>query len=150
MALDYRARFSSAEISIIVHATENEQKILDSLCNIFSISVNRFSFTQSDGHWGNKILFLTARLESSEANILFTKIMSSLSSLERNYISDFYANYTDEKGNVYIRLDKQGICQAKVYLSEIDSVRFRFRPVKRFDLHKSTASNSRRPLSSRQ
>jgi RNA binding exosome subunit len=150
MALDYRTRFSSAEISIIVHATENEQKILGSLCNIFSISVNRFSLTQSAGHWGNKILFLTARLGSSEANILFIKIISSLNSLEKNYLSNFYANYKDEKGNLYIRLDKQGICQGKVSLSEIDSIRFRFRPVKRFDFGKDAASNSRRPLSSRQ
>jgi RNA-binding protein len=150
MALDYNTGFSSAEISIIVHATENEQRILDSLCNIFSISVNRFSFIQSSGHWGNKIIFLTARLGSSEANILFKKIMASLNSLEKNYISNFYTNYKDEKGNLYIRLDKQRICQGKVSLSEIDSIRFRFRPVKRFYLGKSTAFDSRRPLTSRQ
>jgi hypothetical protein len=39
--------------------------------------------------------------------------------------------YSDEKGNFYLRLDKQRMCQGKISLSEADAVRIRFRPIKR-------------------
>jgi len=39
--------FSTAEISIIVHATENQDKILQSINNVLYISPDRFSSTSS-------------------------------------------------------------------------------------------------------
>jgi RNA binding exosome subunit len=132
MALEENVGFSSAEINIIVHATENENKILQSINDILSISAEKFSGSPSEGHWGNKILLLTATIDSQAAKSLVSKIISSLNSSDRNYLSYLFDKYVDEKGNLYIRLDKQRICQGKVSLSESDSIRIRFRPVKRY------------------
>jgi RNA binding exosome subunit len=124
--------FSAAEINIVVHATENENKILQSVNDVLSLPINKFSTTSSEGHWGNKILLLTATIGSHEANTLISKIISSLNKFDRDHLSDFFEKYIDEKGNVYIRLDKQRICQGKVSLSESDSIRIRFKPVRRY------------------
>jgi RNA binding exosome subunit len=116
-------RFSSAEINIVVHATENEKKILDSLYGILSIPAEKFISSVSDGHWGNKISILNATIDGQVAKELILKIISLLNSVDR---------YVDEKGNLYIRLDKQRICKGRISLSDSDSIRIRFRPIRRY------------------
>jgi RNA binding exosome subunit len=125
-------RLSSAEINIVVHATENENKILHSLYDVLSIPTEKFSYSVSDGHWGNKILILTATVDSQGAKDLILKIMSLLNSIDRYHLSNFFDKHVDEKGNLYIRLDKQRICKGRISLSESDSVRIRFKPVRRY------------------
>lgn len=132
MTSEDNIRFSTAEISIIVHATENQDKILQSINNVLYISPDRFSSTSSEGHWGNKILLLSAVLESTEANSLIARILSGLNKIDRHSLSDFFDNYIDEKGNLYIRLDKQRMCQRRTSLSDNDSIRIRLRPVRRY------------------
>ena len=125
-------RFSSAEINIVVHATEDEKKILDSLYGILSIPAEKFMSSVSDGHWGNKISILTATIDGQVAKELILKIISLLNSVDRYHLSNFFDKYVDEKGNLYIRLDKQRICKGRISLSDMDSIRIRFRPVKRY------------------
>ena len=125
-------RFSSAEINIVVHATENENKILHSLYDILSIPSEKFTSSVSDGHWGNRISILTARIDGQVAKELILKIISSLNSVDRYHLSNFFDKYVDEKGNLYIRLDKQRMCRGRISLSDSDSVRIRFKPIRRY------------------
>ena len=125
-------RFSSAEINIVVHATENEKKILDSLYGILSIPAEKFISSVSDGHWGNKISILTATIYGQVAKEIVIKIISMLNTVDRYHLSNFFDKYVDEKGNLYIRLDKQRICKGRISLSDSDSVRIRFKPIRRY------------------
>ena len=125
-------RFSSAEINIVVHATEDENKILHSLFDVLSIPSEKFSYSFSEGHWGNKISILTATVDGQVAKDLILKIISLLNSVDRYHLSNFFDKYVDEKGNLYIRLDKQRICKGRISLSESDSIRIRFRPIRRY------------------
>jgi RNA-binding protein len=127
--------FSAADVSIIIHATEDKNKILESICDIFCIDANRFRHTELIGHWGNRISLLTGNLESAEANRLVKKILLSLSSVEKNQLLSSSHSFIDEKGNLYLRLDKQRICQKRISLSERDSIRLRFKPARRFKVN---------------
>ncbi len=140
--------FSTAQISVIVHATENEDKILQSIDDVLSVSPDKFSSNISEGHWGNKILILSAVIASAEANSLVSKILSGLNKTDRHSLSDFFDYYIDEKGNLYIRLDKQRICQGRTSLSDNDSVRIRLRPVRKYKPSR-TLESYRRLLTSR-
>ena len=124
--------FSGADISRVLHATEDENNVLKSASETFSISKDRFFFKRLEGHWGNPIIYLIALLDSKEAWTTALKIMLSLNPLERNQLKESLHDLVDEKGNMYIRLDKQGMCRGKINLSEFDSVRIKFRPVKTF------------------
>lgn len=132
MTAEDNIAFSNAEISIIVHATENQDKILQSINDVLSISPDRFSSNTSEGHWGNKILILSAVISTAESNSLISKILSTLNKIDRRSLSDFFDHYIDEKGNLYIRLDKQKICQGRASLSDNDSIRIRLRPVRKY------------------
>src|ERR671915_453509 len=80
----------------------------------------------------NKILLQKAILSSKEAAILVKRVISLLNSADREHLSRLVDDHADEKGNLYIRLDKQRICQGRVSLSETDAIRIRFRPIRRF------------------
>lgn len=125
-------RFSGAEANVVVHETENREKILESIQTFLNIPSERFSATASEGHYKNKILMLKAILPSSEANQLASQIASGLSSLDKEELWHNMEQFSDEKGNLYMRLDKQRLCQGKISISSADSLRIKFKPVKRY------------------
>ncbi len=125
-------KFSAAEVNLVLHATEDSNKVLQSIQDVLSVPSERFSVSPSEGHYKNKILMLKAMLSSQEAGELARRIMSLLNSSDRERLSSSLPDYSDEKGNLYLRLDKQRIIQGKVSLSETDAIRIRFRPVKRY------------------
>ena len=101
--------FVLLEIRIIVHATEEKDKILERLNSTLSVPPDSFSIVGTEGHWGNKILLLTSILSKNDANSLYMKVKA----LVKNY-GELLSNFFDEKGNLYIRLDKQRVCMGKV------------------------------------
>ena len=125
-------KFSAAEVNLLLHATEDGGKVLQSIQDLLSVPTERFSSEPSEGHYKNKILLLKAMLPSREAGDLATRIMSLLNSSDRDLLSRALPEYSDEKGNLYLRLDKQKMCHGKVSLSEIDAIRIRFKPIKRY------------------
>jgi RNA-binding protein len=125
--------FSAAEIKIIVHATEEKDSILKHLDSTLDIPPDTFSVVKTEGHWGNEILLLTGNLGKNEANSLYRRVEASL--LES--YDDLLSNFFDEKGNLYIRLDKQKLCRGKVSFSESDPIRIRFRNVMTYGSRKS-------------
>src|SRR5687767_6914989 len=125
-------RFSAAEVDLLLHATEDGGKVLQSIQDTLAVPSERFSISPSEGHYKNKILLLKAMLASREAGELAIKIMLHLNSSDRERLSSSLHEYSDEKGNLYLRLDKQRICQGKVSLAETDAIRIRFKPVKRY------------------
>jgi RNA-binding protein len=125
--------FSAAEIKIIVHATEETDSILEHLNSTLDVPPDTFSIVKTEGHWGNEILLLTGVLSKNGANSLYRKLEASL---VENY-DERLPNFFDEKGNLYIRLDKQRLCRGKVSISESDSIRIRFRNVTTYGSRKS-------------
>ena len=125
--------FSVAEVNLLLHATEDGPKVLQAVQDVLLIPSERFSSSAFEGHHKNRILLLKAILSSQEARKLANRIISLLSSIDKNQMSRLLHEYSDEKGNLYIRIDKQRMCQGKVSLSETDAIRIRFRPVKRYN-----------------
>lgn len=125
-------KFSAAEINLVLHATEDEDRVLKAIEDVLQVQSKRFSSSYSEGHFKNRIVLQKAILSSQEAGSLAKRIIALLNSTEREHLSRLVHEYSDEKGNLYIRLDKQRICQGRVSLSESDAIRIRFKPVKRY------------------
>ena len=125
-------KFSAAEINLILHATEDEGRVLKAIEDVLLVPSKRFSGSPSEGHYKNRILLQKAILSSHEAGSLAKRVISLLNSTDREHLSRLVHEYSDEKGNLYIRLDKQRMCQGKISLSETDAIRIRFKPVKRY------------------
>lgn len=125
-------KFAAAEVNLVLHATEDESKVLKAIEEILLVPSTRFLRSSSEGHYKNKIVLQKAILSSKEAAMLAKRVISLLNSTDREHLSRLVNDYADEKGNLYIRLDKQRICQGRVLLSEADAIRIRFKPIRRF------------------
>src|ERR687898_767258 len=132
MSEDGSLKFSAAEVDLVLHATEDEGRVLKAIEDVLLVPSKRFSASPSEGHYKNKILLQKAILSSHEAGSLAKRVISLLNSADRDHLSRLLHEYSDERGNLYIRLDKQRICQGKASLSEADAIRMRFKPVKRY------------------
>lgn len=125
-------KFAAAEVNLVLHATEDESKVLKAIEEILLVPSTRFLRSSSEGHYKNKIVLQKAILSSKEAAMLAKRVISLLNSTDREHLTRLVNDYADEKGNLYIRLDKQRICQGRVLLSETDAIRIRFKPIRRF------------------
>ena len=125
-------KFAAAEVNLVLHATEDESKVLKAIEEILLVPSTRFLRSSSEGHYKNKIVLQKALLSSKEAAMLAKRVISLLNSTDREHLSRLVNDYADEKGNLYIRLDKQRLCQGRVLLSETDAIRIRFKPIRRF------------------
>jgi len=127
--------FSSLDISILVHATEDENKILNHILENFRLSTNVVIIdrVKTEGHWKNPILRL---IISTSSNIerLYTDLYDQL---RINYgfedLDKYLKNNLDEKGSIYIRLDKQKLCAKALFLSDTDAVRMIFKKKGKFE-----------------
>ena len=121
-------QFLSSYLDIVVHATEDKNRIITSVLSTLEIShTEKFKEIEYEGHWGNKILRLTAEIKKKEAQTLIKKILMSLSFIDKENLLSNLDKYIDEKGNLHLRLDKQRICKNKISLSENEGVKIKFK-----------------------
>jgi RNA binding exosome subunit len=118
-------RFASADIELIVHATESMEKVLDAV-NSNLLDTSEFTATKLTGHFGNEIILLRYTLTAEKATHLAYKLLSSLSYEDIMHLYNNFTLYTD-KGLFYIRLSKQDMIKGKIILSQTDSIRIRFK-----------------------
>jgi RNA binding exosome subunit len=119
--------FIGAQISTIVHATEEKDKLVERVKTTLGLPDTDFAVSRTEGHWGNEIFLLAASIGKDEANSLYLRIKSSMNDSFHGQVLDF-DEWRDEKGNLFIRLDKQKLCQGMISVSEADPVRIRFKP----------------------
>lgn len=122
--------FLNSQIDLVCHATEDKSKILDSIFKVLLIPQEKFQETEYEGHWGNKILKLTAILNKKESLSLIKKILGAISFVERDALLNNLENHIDEKGNLFLRVDKQKTCKNKISLTEFEGMKIKFKPNK--------------------
>jgi RNA-binding protein len=120
--------FLNSFIDIVVHATEDKMRIIRSVISTLEIPLQeKFEEIQYEGHWGNKIIRLTAQINNKDAQTLLEKILKSLSFTEKEYLITALDKHIDEKGNFYLRLDKQKLCKNQVSISETEGIKIKFK-----------------------
>lgn len=117
----------------MAHATEDIPKILQKIDDVFSIPKEDVLVSSSKGHWGNEIFLIKAECAHKESYALLERIITNLKIGERRYLLQSISISFDEKDNFYIRLNKQSMCKGEISLSEHDSIRIRFKPIKEFN-----------------
>ena len=117
------------KIEIIVHATEDYQKISDSLCVMFEIESSEITKKEFSGHFGNPILMLHIQMKNKRAEGLIKKLISTIS---RDDVKDLLAGM-DERisdSTLYLRFSKQNFVKKTLTFQEKDPVRIMiFTPV---------------------
>jgi len=110
------------KINLILHATENENRILEKLESIFHIEQKNFQIEQIPGHFNNPILLISSKLKKKSAekfvSIFFTKIKKT----DFQEIFDNVEDYVISSG-LSLRISKQRLISEVVTISKEDAIK---------------------------
>ena len=116
------------DIRVFAHATEDLEKVMDAVHNILPTEfVDSVTFKKANlsGHHGNPLVLLKTRIKEKRiALAIFGKLSSGLSIFEKDRLSSEIMQHL-EKGNLYMRLDKQAAYHNEFKLNQIDPIHFR-------------------------
>jgi RNA binding exosome subunit len=116
------------DIRVFAHATEDLDKVLTAARNILpaeSVDLTVFRKTALTGYYGNPITLLETRIKNKKLARSFLENLSSrLSIMDKEMLSSEIERHL-EKGNLYIRLDKQSAYLGRFKLSSTDPIHVR-------------------------
>ena len=109
-------------IDLILHATENENKVLEELESVFHIVQKNFQIEQVPGHFNNPILLISSKLKKKSA-VDFVKIFfSKMKKEDFNEIFDNVDEYVTSSG-LSLRISKQMLISKILTISREDAIK---------------------------
>jgi len=117
----------SVELSTIAHATEDPNKVDKALQNLLQDIHQQFARHYLEGHHGNPIVKIEAKLTDENASQLAYSLVRKLSKSERLTLLRNLQLHSDGDGNLYIRLDKQRLLQGTLQIAEDDPIRVKIK-----------------------
>ena len=123
-----RVPIAYIDIRVFAHATEDTEKVLSAVHNLFPTElVDKVAFkkTSLTGHYRNPLVLFETRVKEKDAvKAVFEKLATGLGSLDKELLNKEIKQRLD-KGNLYIRLDKQSAYLNELKLCSTDPIRFR-------------------------
>ena len=115
-------RNTIVKIDLILHATEDFQKIADPLNDLFGIESDEITKHEVPGHFGNPILMLHMDLKKKKAEQFIKKLVSLI---PIDMIARLLANIEEQifESSLYIRFSKQNFVKKILTFEEKDPIR---------------------------
>jgi RNA-binding protein len=111
-----------AKIVMILHATEDYQKITDALSDIFGIEKDMIILSELSGHFGNPIFMLSVEMKKKYAEVFLKKMVSLISKAEMsNILEDLEVRISNS--TLYLRFSKQKFVKKTLVVEEKDPIR---------------------------
>ncbi len=113
------------DIRVFTHATENQTKVETATKNLFPPELTEtlvFERNNLSGHHSNPIIMLTAKL--ADRKLLpgaLAKLGAGLSSLDKEQLNEEIGLHL-ERGNLYLRFDKQAAFLGQPKLTQNDPI----------------------------
>ena len=111
-----------AKIRMILHATEDYQKISDALYDIFGIEKDEISLGKLSGHFENPILMLSVEMKKKYAERFLEKMVSVISKTQMTDIIEDLEGWIND-ATLYLRFSKQKFVKKTLILEEKDPIR---------------------------
>ena len=110
------------KIELILHATEDFQKIVEPLNDLFEIEDHEITKREVPGHFGNPILMLHMDLKKKRAEKFIKKLVSIIPAY---MVTDILENIEERifESSMYIRFSKQNLVKKILTLEEKDPIR---------------------------
>ena len=111
-----------AKIDLILHATEDFQKIAESLSGLFAIEREEITKQELSGHYGNPILMLHVEVKKKRADQFMKKLIALIPSETMNKLLKNIEEQIFES-SLYVRFSKQNFVKKTLVLEEKDPIR---------------------------
>lgn len=109
------------DIQLIVHATEDLEKILATFKEAFDIDREDFDMQNLTGHFENPIIMLHAKIKKKKAQFFVKKLVASIPREQINTIIEDLENRYDDS-TLYLRIGKQSLVKGEIVLSDKEPV----------------------------
>ena len=109
-------------INLILHATENENKILEELENVFHIEQKNFQIEQVPGHFNNPILLISSKLKKKIAEDFVKIFFSKMKKEDFHEIFNNVDEYVTSSG-LGLRISKQELISKILTISKEDAIK---------------------------
>ena len=110
------------KINLILHATENKNKVLEKLENIFHIEQKNFQIEEIPGHFNNPILLISSKLKKKSAESFVRVFFSKIKKTDYQEIFDNVEDYVISSG-LSLRISKQKLISEVLTISKEDSIK---------------------------
>ena len=110
------------KINLILHATENEKKVLESLENVFNIEQKNFEIEQLPGHFNNPILLISSKLKKNNAKNFIKLFFSKMKKEDFEEVFENVEDYVTSSG-LNLRISKQKLISENLIISKKDAIK---------------------------
>ena len=110
------------KINLILHATEDENKVLEKLEENFGIEQKDFQIEQIPGHFNNPILLISVQLKKKPALNFISLFFSKMKKDEFQEIFEDVENFVTSSG-LSLRISKQKLISGILTLSKEDTIK---------------------------
>jgi RNA binding exosome subunit len=116
------ARNTVIKIDLILHATEDFQKVTDPLNDLFAIEREEITKQELSGHFGNPILMLHTEIKKKRADQFIKKLVSLI---PKDTMNELLTKIEEHifGSTLYIRFSKQNLVKKILAPEEKDPVR---------------------------
>ena len=110
------------KINLILHATENENKVLESLENVFGVEQKDFQIEQVPGHFNNPILLISSKLKKKNAENFIKVFFSKMKKDDFEEVFENVEDYVTSSG-LNLRISKQKLISENLIMSKEDAIK---------------------------
>ena len=110
------------KINLILHATENEKKVLEELENYFHIDQNDLQVEQVLGHFNNPITLISSKLKRKSAQEFVSLFFSKMKKEEFDDVFNYVEDYVTSSG-LSLRISKQKLMSGILSMSKEDTIK---------------------------
>jgi RNA binding exosome subunit len=110
------------KLQIILHATDDLEKIINSLEETFSLNRDKFQIQTLMGHFENPITVLSLEIKKNDAQKFVTTLFSNMNRNELKIISETLGEQITSAG-LKIRISKQQLIMNKISLEDKDALK---------------------------
>ena len=110
------------KINLILHATENEKKVLEELESNFHIDQSDFQVEQVSGHFNNPITLISSKLKRKIAQDFVSLFFSMMKKEEFDDVFNYVEDYVSSSG-LSLRISKQKLLSGVLEISKEDTIK---------------------------
>ncbi len=122
-----KSPFQSLDLSYLLHATEDPEKV-ESAVRIAFESEAPLEKEEMSGHFGNTIMKFGLHLHGEDAWKAFQVLMSKLPRALKGELANNLDGHVDEHSSLFVRLDKQKLVMGELALGSNDVIRLKVKP----------------------
>jgi RNA binding exosome subunit len=112
------------DIQVIVHATEDPEKVFSAFKEVFGVDRDEFSVQNLIGHYENPIVLLSCKLKKKTAKSFVKTLVSEIPKEDLGLIEEDLENRCDESA-LHLRISKQSLVLGKITLADEDPIKLR-------------------------